>query len=72
MYCLAIPPLVPSSTINSISISVNNSNFTSVFLCKLAMLILVQTKNEQDQVHIFQYTYLQKFSNTSASNKVSF
>ena len=27
----------------------------------LAMLILVQTKNEQNQVHIFQYTYPQSF-----------
>ena len=26
-----IPPLMPFSTINSISMSVNNSNFTSVF-----------------------------------------
>ena len=34
-----IPPLMPFSTINSISISVNNSNFTSVFLKLLAMLI---------------------------------
>ena len=25
------------------------------------MPIPVQTKNEQDQVHIFQYTYLQSF-----------
>ena len=25
------------------------------------MLISVQTKNEQDQVHIFQYTYLKSF-----------
>ena len=57
MYCLQIPPLVPFSTFNSISISVNNSNFTFVFLNMLAMLILVQTKNGQDQAHIFQYTY---------------
>ena len=27
-----IPPLIPFSTINSMSISVNNSNFSSVFL----------------------------------------
>ena len=53
--CIAwqILPLIPFSTINSISISVNNSNFTFVFLNMLAMLILVQTKNGQDQVHIF-------------------
>ena len=31
------------------------------FISKLPMLILVQTKNEQDQVHIFQYTYLKSF-----------
>ena len=31
MDCLHIPPLIRYSTINSISISVNNSNFTSVF-----------------------------------------
>ena len=31
--CIArhIPPLIPFSTINNISISVNNSNFTPVF-----------------------------------------
>ena len=53
--CIAwhIPPLVPFSTINNISISVNNSNLIPIFLNKHAMLTLKLTKNEQDQVHIF-------------------
>ena len=46
-----IPPLIPSSTINSISKSVNNSNFTIVFLDMLAMLILVMIRNEQGRAH---------------------
>ena len=42
-----IPLLIPSSTINSISQSVNNSNCTFVFfLDMLAMLILVMIRNE--------------------------
>ena len=38
--------------INNISISVNRSSFTLIFFKALAMLILVQNENEQDQAYI--------------------
>ena len=47
---LHIPPLIPFSTIISISLSVNNSDFTFVFLNKLAKLIQELIRNELDQV----------------------
>ena len=38
-------------------ISVNRSNFASVFLRLVAMLILVQEENDQDQAHKSQDKY---------------
>ena len=52
-----IPPLVPFSTINSISLSVNNSNSTFVFFKHAFHANPGADKTGQDQVHIFQYTY---------------
>ena len=50
-------PLVTFPTISGISMSVDTSNFTVVILTLLAMLILVQKENEEDQIHIFQDAY---------------
>ena len=49
------------SIINNISISVNNSYSTSVFLNMFAMLILVPIKIKLNQVHVFQYIYFESF-----------
>ena len=56
--CIAwhIPPLIPFSTINNISILVNNSNYTPVFFKQACHANPGAYKNEPDQVHIFQYT----------------
>ena len=58
--CIAwqIPSLIPFSTINSISVPVNNSNSTFVFL-KYAYHANpgADKKNGQDQVYVFQCTY---------------
>ena len=51
------PFLIPFSTINNISISVNRPNFTFEFLILLVMLILVQQENEQGKIQILQDTY---------------
>ena len=51
-------PLIRFSTMINISISVNNSKFTSFFLKKACHVNPDAEKNEQDRVHIFQYTCL--------------
>ena len=61
IYVLHIPPLIPFSIINIISISLKHSNSISAFLNKLAMLIQVLIKNELDQGHISQYIYFESF-----------
>ena len=66
-----MPSLIPSSTINNITQSVNNSNFTFIFLNMLAMIILVTIRNVQDQARYTLMHMFLKFSNTSGSNKVS-
>ena len=60
------PPLILFSTINSISILVNNSNFTSVFFKHACHANAGADTGTFVQVHLFL-----KFSNTSASNNVS-
>ena len=51
------PVLIPFSTIKNILISVKIEFYFTFFLKLLAMLILVQYKNERDWVHIFLDTY---------------
>ena len=41
--------------------SVNISNFTLFFFEQACHANLVQTRNERDQVHIFQYTCFESF-----------
>ena len=55
---LQIPPLIPFSNIISISLSVNNSNFTLVFLSMSSKTISEQIKNALNQVYIFQGIYI--------------
>ena len=70
--CIAcgIHPLIPSSHISNISLSVNNSIFTPVILKEASMLTLVQINNVQDLNYIFLHVSV-KLSNISVSNKVS-
>ena len=56
-----IPPLMSFSTINSMSMSVSNSNSTSAFSDIPPMLILVSTKSMIDQACIFQCTCCRSF-----------
>ena len=49
------------STVNKISISVNNSNSTTVSFKQACNANPGVDKNEQGQVHIFQYVYLESF-----------
>ena len=51
------PPLIPFSTINNISTSVNNSNFIPDFYKHACHANPGADRNEHDQVHIFQYIY---------------
>ena len=57
--CVAwqIPPPVPFSIINSISISVNNSNYTSVFFKQACHANPGADTKYTGQVYIFQDTY---------------
>ena len=57
MHCLQIPPLVPFSTINSISLSVNNSNSTFAIFKHACHANPSADKKGQDRAYIFQYTY---------------
>ena len=66
-----IPPLIPFSTVISISVSVNNSNFTLVFLRQACNANLGADKKwAGSSLYILIHLSL-KFSNTSASNNVS-
>ena len=56
IYVLNIPPLIPFSTVISISISVNNSNFTLVLFKQACHANPGADKNEECKVHIFRYT----------------
>ena len=53
---LHIPPPIPFSAINNISIYANNSNFPPDFLKQSCHLNPGADKNKQDQVYIFQCT----------------
>ena len=56
-----IPPLLPFSTMNNISLLVNNFNSTSVFFKQACHVDPGVDKNEQGRVHIFQYICLNSF-----------
>ena len=56
-----IPPLVPFSTINSISISIERSTFN---------LVIFKAFLPCSNLYILEHIFL-KFSNTSANNNVS-
>ena len=71
--CVAwqIPPIVPFSIINSISVSVNNSNSTPVFFKQAYHANPgADTKNIGSSSYFSRHIFL-KFSYTSASNNVS-
>ena len=74
--------MIPFSTINSIPISVNGSNFTLAFLRLFPMLILVQGQGQGQgqgqRAGASSYAFeslgkhrFRKFSNISANNNVS-
>ena len=68
---LHIPLLVPSTTIITISLSVNNSNFTSVVFKQACHDNPgADKKYAGSSSYISKHLFL-KFSNTSASNEVS-
>ena len=67
---LHILPLIPSIII-SLSLSVNNSNFTLVFLKQACHANAGADKKCAGSSSYFSMHLFQKFSNTSASNVVS-
>ena len=68
---LQIPPLIPFSNIISISLSVNNSNFTLVFFKHVIQDNPgADKKCTESSLYISRHLYL-KLSNISASNIVS-
>ena len=52
MYCMIYSTSNSFSIINSISLSVNNSNFTSVLFKQACHANPGADKNEQDHVHV--------------------
>ena len=66
-------PLISSLTINKKLEWVNKSTFTFAFFLDglLAMLIMVQKENKQDEAHVFKDTYCERLLNTSSCNNVS-
>ena len=71
MYYWQIPPLVPFSTINSISISVNNSNFTFVFFKHACHANAGADKKWAGSSPYIPIHLFLKFSNTSANKNIS-
>ena len=65
-----IPPLILSSTINSISMSVNNSKFTPVFLKQACHAYPDADKEWAGSSSYISIHLSLKFSNISASNNV--
>ena len=61
MYCMACCTSNSFSTINSISISVNTSNSTSVFFKHVCHANPGAEKNELYKDHIFQYSCFENF-----------
>ena len=67
-----IPPLIPFSATNNISIQVKRSNFTLIFLKVFRHANPGTEKNfAGSSLYISSHIFL-KFSNTSANNQVSF
>ena len=66
-----IPPLIPFSNINSISLSVNNSNFTLGFFKLVFHANPGALKKWAGSSSYFSMHLSLKFSNTSASSDVS-
>ena len=71
--CIAwhIPPQIPFLTINNISLSVNNSNFTPVFFTQVYHANPGADKKLAGSSSYISIHFFLKFSDTSVNNNVS-